>query len=1156
MFKLATILITACTLLNACSYLSNKNQSVAVECRISVKEAENSHFIKLLNQNSSELTATDLASLRAIIVKNGFTTELKPTNGGCISVAADEEATIQAFSLKDQLSVSVTQKFGPANAMTKINLLSLPNLSVTQKCPKEGLFANDALEQFYLVKADGPLANVDLGILAKSQSTGEEYSVFEKPFGDDDLSLPQKIDLSELPEDIYSLKFVGKDLIGSWSKAATRLSSEDCPVAIIRNNPQLSLAGDNSRPFFLVSRLGDKIPWENNSTEDSLYVCHEGRPTGPFASEKSQDRCAPSNHCQTDESFQQPSNESFHDIGIQNYFYYLKDRAGNKSELACRTVVVVDKSPHLEVKWANEEWNRNGDAVMYTPTALLEANIEVDSDLLERSYLEEHLSCKVDFGLKGTTILKGTDVVCLSDSCKGQSMGDFVPCDKKIRFSITNAWKQKSISRSLLRLTVKSEDGSGISTSKIQSLWINDSTWSLKEVNIANFALYGGTMLKDKFEHLFVQLKDFNYAYWKDDSFHKVSNPATTNLEASRIVQDKTGEIYGLWFPQSGSNSTSSELTYILGRWTGESWDLLDDSSKSGHNLKCSDLVAHSRQGFWCINSELESNSSIERVTYSLFKDGKWTYTNSFTNPANTCDERFVFTNRDDQSLFLCKNELRILDNSGNWSVEPIVRLEGAEKSRLFSTKSGSVWLLGATKSGDLFLGQIKGKRFDAVPLPMVGFPSTYEALSMSEDPAGNLASGSLSFHEDRNSWELIEEIQNLFPGRTDLNILTDRGGEKWINSDTGVISLIPGQNEFIPLNFHGVRCDRLVVGCQILRDKENNIWIFATSDNSFDYKFYRFKPKKYVYFNGEMTGLPSDDTGIYISIGDQSINFVSIGTSSKGVKFQDAFFQKSLPNIPPTYDLGFDGRGRLYAGTEGGVKRITENDIQLFSIEPTKKSSSDYGKRLSKYITDSSGGVWFIWSNPGRLIYIKDSTVRSFEIPGLHEARLIGQAIVKDKLFIADKDGFIVFNMKTENFDFLPYSTFKIELSSAINYGPLTTLKDGRLAFTPNLVDYSNRIFLIDVEKFETEIVSPYLNNDGSNSASVNSLFLTKTGRILAATWEGLYARQDQKWLPVVTTEMLSEDGIEGGFYDFGEDKFGSIWMTTNLGIIRKDNP
>ncbi|MDQ3231904.1 MAG: hypothetical protein M3Q07_08805 [Pseudobdellovibrionaceae bacterium] len=468
--------ITLAFFVQACDTLNNRANVIAVECGLDKASIGQRNFVKLLSSSGIAYENSVAETLKARFrLESGNHVSLSITPRACIELPSDA-GILQIVDSRN--GESLARKVAPessARGLISLNLSPKPDFQAHLPCSNEGIFASDTLKNPLFVTLTGEASGLDLRLDVFSHENTFLKTLLHKRMGESEVSFPNIIDVSDIKDGNYYLKIYGHHLSDGIDSRPLHLGSDQlCKFHILRGN--IYVGGFDSSSKQLVFPPQTTLPWKTQSSFDKLHVCFEPQTgSSPIGFETSE-QCYAQNICIDPLNFKEMTQIVTHDVGIFNYFVYAENKAGKKSKLNCQTVIVSDAPPTLAVTWAHEDLKKPG-SILRSPYAVLKADVETQHHLVQSSSINNSLSCKVDFEIKGKSFYSEKSVYCTEGRCKGQSLADYVPCDKRIAFTLVGALNQPMLLNSRLRLTVRSNDGAGHTSEAQASVWINQSTW-------------------------------------------------------------------------------------------------------------------------------------------------------------------------------------------------------------------------------------------------------------------------------------------------------------------------------------------------------------------------------------------------------------------------------------------------------------------------------------------------------------------------------------------------------------------------------------------------------------------------------------------------------------------------------------------------------
>ncbi|HYX38788.1 MAG TPA: hypothetical protein VE954_37255, partial [Oligoflexus sp.] len=360
------ILCFALAALSCSAPWHNAHNKVAVDCKISQAEAQK-NFLQILDDRGQPLTADQTSTLVAeFLDEAGGRVLPRITPGACIEipVQAGQLAVVDSKS-----KAAVYWKTGNrAEAFPKRQLIKNPRFSYETLCQGENRFANTTLTRDWSLTTDGSLQNLRLQVQARNVHDQQVTVLFTKEFGED-LALPESWTIAQLREGQYQLEVLQQDLAEGLEQAPRLVTFPAmCPLTVLHHPPTLVGLTDSTMGVTVVD-LDKGLEWKSSNENAELHVCMEERSAVPQTFDIA-GSCQAASHCQNPAEFKFMSTIRPDREGVFNVLAYPKDRAGNKGESTCRTVIFSSSAPSFDVRWVKERWNREG-SILDEPAPLI-----------------------------------------------------------------------------------------------------------------------------------------------------------------------------------------------------------------------------------------------------------------------------------------------------------------------------------------------------------------------------------------------------------------------------------------------------------------------------------------------------------------------------------------------------------------------------------------------------------------------------------------------------------------------------------------------------------------------------------------------------------------------------------------------------------------
>ncbi|HYX37459.1 MAG TPA: hypothetical protein VE954_30520 [Oligoflexus sp.] len=601
-------------LIAGCHRLNNSVQDLAVECAL--PSSATGRYIKILNDSGLSFYGEGAKRLQARFVsEQGLIKTLAVTNGGCIEVPQElGSITVVEAQSKQSLTIALDPSYFSSSSVIKKNLQTLSDFSLSLNCPPEGHYADEWLQSPESLAFAGDVHGLEYRLDLYTTNNQFLRTMFDKRLGSGSLNSQAKVPVADLPEGAYSIRLYGRHVANGIDAMPALLNSEkSCPLYILHGDVKLSGA-INAHP--IVVAKGKTLDWKPARFGEQLLVCREER-----------NSCVPK-ACKDSGVFQRVDEVIASENGVYDYHVYASDKLGRKSPPSCQTIIVTDSRPDLSLEWKAQDLKVPG-SVLRVPYAVIEASIGASHDLVDKDILNKNLQCKVSFEILGRDQLAGNSVICTKGQCKGKGMGEFVPCDPELGFSIVQAWEQPLVSNSRLRLIVRSSDSAGHEAEAEISFWINKSTWETKKLDfqengenwsvqghsvtqsgipLVNFSNDTGSSRTARYVNDAWEVwSEFNDAsYFK---FHKAPDGALSAYTVYRSPDQQVRSEY-LQFDESGRIEKRTDL-------------------KNGYEYHCGFFNIDKKGRLWCSGHN----------EFAYFADGSWHKLSKFSEVLQPGDD-------------------------------------------------------------------------------------------------------------------------------------------------------------------------------------------------------------------------------------------------------------------------------------------------------------------------------------------------------------------------------------------------------------------------------------------------------------------------------------------------------------------------------------
>jgi hypothetical protein len=787
----------------------------------------------------------------------------------------------------------------------------------------------------------GEIAGLDIRLDLFDQGNVFVKTLQRKHKGQTELSFPTSIDLRNVNEGSYFLKIYGTHASQGIDSRPQLLSSEKlCKLNILRGN--VYVGGFEPEAKQIVYPPRTHLPWTIQNPFEKLFVCKEERLLTDLGSMNPTSSCKPQNTCLDSAKYKDSIQISTETPGVFDYFVYAKNRAGKKSELKCQTVIVSDAPPALSVNWAYDDIKKPS-SILRKPYAILKADIETQHSLVDSESIRNNLTCKVDFEIKGKNSFSEKGVTCTEGRCAGQSLADFVPCDKEIAFTLVDALNQPMLLNSRLRLTVRASDGAGHTTEAQASLWINQTIWAKETLSYS----LGETTLS---------LSEFHIDP-SGDILGKFSGPVLASFYSGRwfeLKPDDTGAFdYKFARSRDGFLRIARLLRYdeefkvdifAYARGSIIPIALTKDDNKIP---ACTDLLIGAQNEIFCVGTRLDKISQLI--------DKTWTILPQAFGPNDLSNSQYVtwriLANGDVAAI--STTDIYIW-NGRKWAKRPIISSKKfGSQPDLIEDFKGGLWLYARPQDEEYCLYKI-------MPEGLQHFPAPGPLTQLFNDVSRPVSSEGLSyFLADLYSFNFSTETWEVnYP----IHFSPDAEARQPIMDAAKNSIVILGNQGFFekssdmlywPTKSMGYEADS--PGQSIQSDRNAYYFIDSSRSDNLSH-LVRIKPSFVSTFDSSMTG--SSDvhaTGAWQTADGGTIFSFWDGTQLEVIR--DRIEKKRSPEP-------FKKALQVFALESGGycIARMSGYWIYKPAQSIYKNIASDEGSGRQQQCTeDSKGRIWWI---------------------------------------------------------------------------------------------------------------------------------------------------------------------------------------------------
>ncbi|WP_141732501.1 hypothetical protein [Oligoflexus tunisiensis] len=552
-----SLLCLVASLLLSCSLVNNHIDEDVLECGPEAED-KGASWVRILSQDGSPLSYEQVQHLDVDFVGKdaaGYMPSL--SSKGCIRLSSHSGLlSVRAPNLVQVYSGTIEPQ-----ALQTVRLQAYPKMEAQLNCPMSGMFAHKSFPNVWTLRASGNTAATAFAIKAENVTTKTVFSLYTKGRGKPLDDVPSRLSTIDLPEGMYRLEAEYSDPADGWQAPPRLLNrGQECLLTVLHQPPNLP-----EHTALAKVKTNEIVPWNPQGREDMFSCLEEAGATSNDTS------CRAAGACGEPKNFKAGSTYAPSKAGVYRGFYFVQDKAGNRSTEACQTLIVSSEAPHLKVLWDTDKWNRDP-SVMDFPSPSARAHIYTQHAVLSEAEVEASLQCKVDFIVQGKALITGENVTCESGRCKDMPMKDFVPCDRVIDLSLTTVWSQWNISSSVMRLHVKADDGAGHVAATMRTIGINESRWQIDE-----FIYNPGDAMEEPSKIIplkgggFLFLgKQNSFARWRDGQW----TPIPGLVAVSKYVKaygTPDGSAWGIWQRAPSDDQEDPGETFV-GRLEDDHW--------------------------------------------------------------------------------------------------------------------------------------------------------------------------------------------------------------------------------------------------------------------------------------------------------------------------------------------------------------------------------------------------------------------------------------------------------------------------------------------------------------------------------------------------------------------------------------------------------
>lgn len=446
--------------------LNNKFDEIELECGVAGSTLGDLSLVKILSKDKEPLTRE--SSLRGIVefrLKDGSKVNPKLNDRGCTQIPKKGGQLLVAIP---GISQSAVVKIEESRWFERVILDNDPVVKSEVGCPAGGVHVSRTILNPFNLQIEGSAKAISFGVYAIEISKGERFELFRKNLEDEASSLPRFFDTEKLAEGSYRLIVEQGGVNSGWSSAPMQLNSgKECLMFVNHRSPI-------NAPDRSLRRFGGGEELKFLSSENSkIRSCIE--------KSQSIDQLCKSNSCELDASgstriILAPKSDGYYSVWTS-----LTNLAGLSSEKTCYPIQVTNAAPSIDLAWETEELNLPPLALSL-PLSKVKLKIDLSHPFLSEEDQLSRLRCKAEYLVAGKTPVRGAALICRSKECSTKSLEDFVSCGNLLEIDLQEEWPNSIFAKSLLKVSVRSDNGAGASREAQKFLWINESRWVYDEI--------------------------------------------------------------------------------------------------------------------------------------------------------------------------------------------------------------------------------------------------------------------------------------------------------------------------------------------------------------------------------------------------------------------------------------------------------------------------------------------------------------------------------------------------------------------------------------------------------------------------------------------------------------------------------------------------
>lgn len=875
-------------ILASCHRLGNDIDQAELQCGSAAAES-NAFLIKLMTENGPAADFVPSQDIKVQLVNlenNNSAMSLPVTNKGCAILPKNRFARSRMDVRVQNTTLAATRIFStlPDSQIESLKLHPTRTGKFSLSCPQDGIFASSMFPNPLLITDVGSLETNQITLVAQPvDRLGEAIPLVKKDFGFEltATNFGAGISTATLKEGTYYLRAITATLAEDFGLLPKFVNDEkSCILTVMKTPPAISSELFSSNGFFITKR-NDDLPFKLKPEINAIQYC---RQTFQPRSQPSASCKEIAKECQNTNEFKAIGDAATATSGLFDYFFYATDRAGNRSELQCQSIAIVDQPPSFSIDWPIPAWHQRN-AYMKDAVLTIKPVITIPYDqTLPVTQIEQSLQCRAEFISQEGVTIRGSDVTCIGGKCAGKSLQDFVPCDQNFEISLAKVWSNTYANNSTLTLTVQSDTGIEPALRLSKSVNIQSKRWQAQKLPTPDVN-WDQTIKLDQ-QSLLVSFRETGTFLWKDETWTRIlpSDIDADKLKNSKIIRDAREDIYGFFETRLESSQSTMLSTY---QYEGGNWRALADQPSF---KDCKLIAARPDRGFTCLDSKAES-LSFDGTTWKVAPAGPPSVENPiFRSLLYVGQELFLATSRD---VYVRD------DQNGAW--QPLYSVPENDTTNIMQVQAfeGDIWIYLSDRltASMVRIGGSTPFEVSPVAIPQLKSPSLSLGRAFEISENNHLYFFSFRWDAERKYWQKMGNTPADLPGY-DAKFERDLNGREWIKSSLGFVDA--KQGAFYPTANQGIDPSRA-----LLTNEQGDFYFLGIPAEAEVLQFYKISRKNYVVLNQESSRLSLE------TFPDAWINsegqIISVAFRNGQIQSLDNSSWKPIDSFPMTTETGFE---------------------------------------------------------------------------------------------------------------------------------------------------------------------------------------------------------------------------------------------------------